>query len=246
MFCLPVPHDKIETRTPWVIIAIIALEGLLLLPVLGGHSSEIFSQYGFTPAHATLITFFTGTLLHAGLLHYGGNMVFLWLFGRKVEATVGHLHFLACYVCCGAGGQLLYFLLNRHSEVPCIGASGAIAGVVGMYLVLFPSDRFDLQLYLGYWRVKSIPSTTKVAVGVWIGEQFVLALITTWAPVSSVAFWAHVGGFVAGMGLGYLYCVRVPAAQRPEIPVIEVPAEDNIPEPNHLIGLGLSNEKTQS
>jgi len=243
MFCLPIPHDKIETRPCWVLIAIAIVDGLLLLPVLGEMSGSLIRHYGFIPAHPTLLTFFTGIFLHAGVWHYAGNMLFLWIFGRKVEATVGHFYFALSYLLAGLGGQALYFVLSRHSEIPCVGASGAIAGVVGMYLLLFPRDKFDLNIYLGYWRVKTISSNTKVAVGVWIGEQFILALITTWTPISSVAFWAHIGGFLVGMAVGYQYCAFVPAAARPEIPVFEVPAEDQIPEPNHLVGLNLSGKE---
>ena len=140
MFCFPVPHDKFETGTPWVIVGVAVLDALLLTPVLGAGAQPFLMQYGFTPSHATLLTFFTGMFLHVGLWHYLGNMLFFWIFGRKVEATLGHLKFGMAFVACGVGGQLLYWLLDIHSTVPCVGASGAISGIAGIYFVLFPKD----------------------------------------------------------------------------------------------------------
>jgi hypothetical protein len=240
MFCLPVPHDRVETGHPWVIYAIMALDAVLLLPVVMGHNEQFLSMYGFTGSHPTVFTFFAALFLHVGIWHYVGNMWFLWIFGRKVEATLGHLLFAAGYLACGIGGQLLYWLMSLHSNVPCVGASGAISGIAGAYLILYPKDRFDLYVYLGWVRLKKFESNTRVAVGAWIGEQTLLAIISMFVPFASVAFWAHVGGFASGIALGYIYGARIPASERPNFVTIEKPLDAEIEQPNPLIGLGLS------
>jgi membrane associated rhomboid family serine protease len=222
-----------------VIFAIMAIDAILLIPVKNGGGSQFLDLYGFTGAHPTLLTFFSALFLHVGYLHYIGNMWFLWIFGRKIEATLGHAVFGAFYLVCGIGGQLVYWLTALHSAIPCVGASGAISGIAGLYLILYPKDRFDLYLYFGWWRIKKFESNTRVAVGVWIGEQTLLALLTMFLPFSGVAFWAHVGGFAAGMGLASLYCARVPEAARPTFATIEVPLDDEIAQPNPVIGLNL-------
>jgi membrane associated rhomboid family serine protease len=240
MFCFPAPHDRFATKTPWALLCIAMVDAVLLGPVLGANSAAFLVRYGFTPAHATVLTFFMGFFLHVGVWHYLGNMIFFWIFGRKVEATLGHLKFLGAYLLCGIGGQLLYWALDFHSAVPCVGASGAISGIAGIYFILYPKDRFDLFLYLGWWRVKTIESNARVAIGVWIGEQFLLGLITSVHAVSGIAFWAHVGGFAAGGSIGALYCARVPTGRRPSFAMTVVPLADEVAQPNDLIGLNLS------
>jgi len=240
LFCLPVPKDKFQTKTPWVISAIVIIDALLLIPLYTSDKATFFSHYAFTPAHATALTLFTALFLHVGLLHYVGNMWFLWIFGRKVECTLGTLRFTTLYLLCGVGGQLLYLLLNLHSGVPLVGASGAISGVAGFYFFVFPHDRFNLHLYFGWWRIKTIDATTRSAVGAWIGEQFVLALITQLAPFSSVAFWAHVGGFAVGAATGAVYHHRVPETARPSIPLIAFEGADIGEQPSGLTTLKLN------
>jgi len=119
-------------------------------------------------------------------------------FWPKSSCTLGSIRFAALYLFCGIGGQFLYLFLNLHSNIPLVGASGAISGIAGFYFVVFPHDRFNLHLYFGWWKVAKIDSTTRSAVGAWIGEQLLLALLTRLAPFSSVAFWAHIGGFATG------------------------------------------------
>lgn len=240
MFCLPVPHDRFVTRTPLVLIAIAILDAILLVPSLGSGSTEWIARYGFTPASTSLLTFFSGMFLHAGLWHYIGNMWFFYIFGRKIEATLGHWRFLALFLIAGIGGQLVYWALNLHSPVPCVGASGAISGIAGAYLVLYPLDRFDLILYLGWIRLKKIESNAKVAVGAWMGEQVLLGLLTMLRPFSTVAFWAHVGGFASGVAIAWLFCRRVAETERPVFERIERPLESELGQPDPLVGLHLS------
>lgn len=222
MFCLPVPKDRFETTTPWVLLAIAVIDALLLLPVFGAQKVSFFAHFAFFPQHPTLLTLVTGMFLHIGFWHYIGNMWFLWIFGRKVECVLGHLRFAALYVLSGIGGQLLHLLFNLHSPIPLVGASGAISGIAGLYFILFPADRFHLHLYLGYWRVKTFDTTTRSAVGAWFAEQTLLGLLTRLSAFTSVAFWAHVGGFLVGAAAGAVFHARVPAAKRREIPLIAV------------------------
>ncbi len=154
MFCLPVPKDKFQTTTPWAISTIVIIDALLLIPLYTSDKISFFSHYAFTPSHPTPLTLFTALFLHVGLLHYVGNMWFLWIFGRKVECTLGTLRFAALYLLCGVGGQLLHLLLNLHSNLPLLGASGAISGIAGFYFFVFPRDRFNLHLYFGWWRIQ--------------------------------------------------------------------------------------------
>ncbi len=197
------------------------MNGLLLLPVLVGGPGASIWRYAFVPGRPTLTTLVSATFLHVGLWHYLGNMWFLWIFGRRVECALGHLRFAVAYLLCGVGGQLFHLLFNLHSLQPCVGASGAISGVAGLYFALFPQDRFHLHLYLGWFRVRTIASTTRGAVGAWVGEQVLLGLLTRIGPFASVAFWAHVGGFATGVAAGFLYLRYVPRAALPGMPLLD-------------------------
>jgi len=118
------------------------------------------------------------------------------------------------YLVCGLGGSLLHYELNSGSSIPCVGASGAISGIVGIYFILFPKSKFELEIYLRWSRVKSIPTHTHTAVGAWIAEQSLLGLLTKVTHVSSIAFWAHVGGFSVGVLAGLIFVLVVPAKVR--------------------------------
>jgi membrane associated rhomboid family serine protease len=240
LFCLPVPRDKFQTSTPWVISAIAIIDALLLIPIYGNGQLAFFAHYGFIPSHPTLLTLISALFLHVGVLHYAGNMWFLWIFGRKVECTLGSLRFAGLYLLCGVGGQFFHLLFNLHSNIPLVGASGAISGIAGFYFILFPNDRFNLHLYFGWWRIAKIDTTTRSAIGAWIGEQTLLALITRVAQFSSVAFWAHVGGFVVGAAFGTIYHSSVPEAERPPIPLIGLEGEDTEEQPSSLTTLKLN------
>jgi membrane associated rhomboid family serine protease len=199
VFILPVSRDTYFGRTPVVILAIATLNLLLLALTFLFSSQSVFNRFGFVPAHATLFTAFCSLFLHAGIFHYLGNMFFLWMFGDRIENTFGGLGFVAAYIACGFGATGLHYVLNQESSIPCIGASGAISGIVGCYLVLFPRSEFDLHAYAGWLHLGSSRTTAIGAVGVWIAEQFVLGLVSLSFPASRVAFWAHIGGFATGV-----------------------------------------------
>ena len=241
MFCLPIPKDKFETSTPWVLITIALIDAVLLVPVFSAQKSQFFTRYAFFPMHPTLLTLVSAIFLHIGLWHYIGNMWFLWIFGRKVECVLGHFQFAVLYLLSGVGGQLLHMLLNLHSPIPLVGASGAISGVAGLYFILFPKDRFHLHLYLGYWKVKTIDTTTRGAVGAWFGEQTLLALLTRPSLFTGVAFWAHVGGFLVGVASGAVFNVLVPEVERYNVPLIATYEDmDNQEQPSELTTLKLN------
>jgi membrane associated rhomboid family serine protease len=141
--------------------------------------------------------------LHGGFLHIGSNMLFLWIFGDNVEDRLGHLHFLVFYLLCGFGATAAHLYFNWGSPIPSIGASGAIAGVLGGYLLLFPSASIRTLLFLG-----PFITMTRVPAIILIGFWFVTQLFSGVASIaggteqtSGIAFWAHVGGFVVGLPL---------------------------------------------
>jgi hypothetical protein len=152
--------------------------------------------------------------LHAGFWHFAGNMFFLWMFGYRVENTFGRWLFAAVYIVCGCGAAALHFAFNRTSTIPLVGASGAISGIVGCYVVLFPRSRFDVVVVLFRWPIETIYTETYGAVGAWIGEQAILALLTQAAQFSEVAFWGHIGGFVTGAALTSMLLLVVPQLRR--------------------------------
>jgi len=202
MFILPINRDSDSIRTPWIVVLLMAVNTAVLLLIYATQSSKTVAlQYGFIPASPHWRTLISSLFVHAGILHLLGNMWFLWMFGHKVEEALGSWLFAAAYLLCGLGGNALHYTLNLHSPIPCIGASGAISGVAGMYFILFPRSDFDLDIYLGWWRIKTIATYARVAIGTWFAEQAVLALLTQALHTLWIAFWAHVGGFITGVVL---------------------------------------------
>lgn len=187
---------------PYVIMAIAAVNALALLATFVLSSSQtVFSLYGFVPARPHALTVLSSMFLHVGILHFAGNMFFLWMFGYRVENTFGRWWFALLYLICGYGAAGLHYAFNAASAIPCVGASGAISGIMGCYFVLFPNSRFDLEVFFFRYHVKSIPTHTHGAIGVWVAEQALLGLLTQAVRFSSTAFWAHVGGFATGAGI---------------------------------------------
>ena len=148
---------------------------------------------------------FTSMFLHGSWLHLLGNMWFLWLFGNNVEDAMSRLRFLVFYVLCGLAAALLQVLTSSASVVPMVGASGAISGVMGAYLVLYPRVRVFVMVPLGFLLTSvALPAWTMLLY--WIGIQVVSGLLAEGGEASGgVAFWAHVGGFVAGIVLVKLF-----------------------------------------
>jgi len=203
VFVLPVNEDGYVGRRAYALLAL-GVANALVLAATYLHPSQadaIFRQYGFVPAHPQFSTLLVSMFLHAGFWHFAGNMFFLWMFGYRVENTFGRLLFTAMYLVCGCGATALHYVFNQNSDIPLVGASGAISGIVGCYFVLFPKSKFDIVIFVLRWPVKTIHTYTHAAVGAWIGEQAILGVLTQAVQFSSVAFWGHVGGFVTGASL---------------------------------------------
>ncbi len=164
----------------------------------------LVTAYGAVPARiladplGAAPTLLTYTFLHGGWIHLGGNMLYLWVFGDNVEDRMGHAGFVAFYLLAGAAAGLAHTLLAPLSDRPLVGASGAIAGVLGAYLVLFPRARILSLVPLGlFTRVVAVPAV--VFLPLWFVLQLVSGLATLGSEAEVVAWWAHVGGFVAGV-----------------------------------------------
>jgi membrane associated rhomboid family serine protease len=165
-----------------------------------------FADFALTPVaivHAAspvaYRTVLTSMFLHGGWLHLIGNMLYLWIFGNNIEDSVGHFKYIAFYLVCGTAAAVAQIAVNPDSHVPMIGASGAVSGVLGAYLLLFPRARvlvlFPIWIFL---RFIYVPAWLMLLF--WFGLQLLSGAATfNRMPVGGVAFWAHIGGFVAGM-----------------------------------------------
>jgi membrane associated rhomboid family serine protease len=145
-----------------------------------------------------VLTLFTSMYMHVGVMHLIGNMWFLLVFGRNVECALNHGRFLVFYTCCGLVGGLAHVASDAHSLIPCLGASGAISGVLGAYVAIHPLNK--IKCWFGWW-LGIIELPALVVIGVWFLLQYLSACITLEHPEYSngVAVWAHLGGFVAGI-----------------------------------------------
>ncbi len=159
-------------------------------------------------APAPWMTIFTSMFVHGGLLHVGGNMLYLWIFGNNVEDAMGKGRFLGFYLMCGVAAAAAQYLSDPSSSVPMVGASGAVSGTLGAYLLLHPRAHVWTLVGFGwYWRLVPIPAM--VVLGFWIIVQLVSSAVTFGSgDAGGVAFLAHVGGFVSGMALVNLFRQR--------------------------------------
>ena len=150
---------------------------------------------GATTFEAAFLPLITSMFLHAGFAHILGNMLFLWIFGDNVEAEFGHLQYLLFYLVCGVGAGLVHIAFNFHSHLPALGASGAISGVMGAYIVLEPRNRVLCLLFIFVIRVPAV-----IVLGGWFAMQFLSGISSLGNAVNGgVAVWAHIGGFLIGV-----------------------------------------------
>lgn len=176
------------------------------IPALFFEDAYLSPDLVLVPTYATLVTWM---FLHGDWMHLVGNMLFLWVFGNNIEDVCGHGRFIIFYVLCGLAAAFAQAIPNPGSEIPMIGASGAVSGVLGAYLVTFPQARVYVLIPFGILFVHHMPA--KWMLGIWFVYQLVLGLLSD--PGSGgVAFWAHVGGFVAGVPL--IWILRDPTAVR--------------------------------
>ena len=199
-------RDVIPSRTfPGVTIAIIALNAVAFLYELSLDDRELalFLQlWGLVPAAFSVVTVLTSMFLHGGWMHIIGNMLFLWIFGDNVEDRMGHARYPLFYVLCGAVAALAQLLSNPGSDIPTIGASGAVAGVMGAYFVLYPRSRIlTLVPIFVFLQVVEVPAV--LFLGVWFVWQLFSGvgssvMVAQGEMAGGIAFWAHVAGFATG------------------------------------------------
>jgi membrane associated rhomboid family serine protease len=203
-------RDAIPTRrVPVVNYTLIALNILVFIAMwlAGSASEDMVLQFAMIPANmrdglslGDVADVFTSMFMHAGLAHLGGNMLYLWIFGDNVEDRLGPGAYLAFYLVGGVVASLTHVLLNPASEIPTVGASGAIAAVLGAYLVLYPGSRVQTFVPIGPLFMKMTVLPAAVVLGLWFLLQLFETVLALGGPdVSGVAFGAHVGGFVAGV-----------------------------------------------
>jgi membrane associated rhomboid family serine protease len=204
---LPLGDDDSDRRTtPFVTYALIAINVLVFVLIelpQGGNLDAFLNRWGTIPSQIAsgrgLETLITSMFLHGGWLHIGSNMLFLWIFGDNVEDAFGHALYLVFYLVCGIVAGLAQVLVNASSNVPGVGASGAIAGVLAGYIILFGSRPVRV-LVQGV--LTSVPSY--VMIGLWIVTQVLSGFGSFGQDGGGVAYWAHIGGFVAGLVLTFL------------------------------------------
>ena len=169
--------------------------------------SRHFRYFGSLPGSPSPISpylsIFTSMFMHGGFFHLAGNMLYLWIFGNNVEDYLGHFRFLIFYLLCGLGAAFTHLIFNPSSQIPTVGASGAISGVLGAYLVLFPWARVYVLVPIFYF-LTTITLPASVMIGLWFIFQLISAIPSTAMGGGGVAYWAHIGGFV----VGYLWIWR--------------------------------------
>jgi len=234
-FCSVLPYkDENPTElTPLITVGIIIVNVLAWLFVQGAGAAEPLArsvcQLGLIPgevlhtvppgtavplgeglrcvltADANWWTLVTSMFMHGGWLHLIGNMWFLWVFGNNIEDSMGHTRFVAFYLLCGVVAAASQLLVDPGSRVPMVGASGAISGVMGAYILLYPRVRVHTLLTLGFF-ITTVTLPAYVILGYWFLLQLLLGTVGTLGGAQGgVAFWAHVGGFVAGLVLIKLF-----------------------------------------
>ena len=229
MVFIPLSDDNPlrSVRFQWVTIALIAANVVVFLLENTPDGQAAIASFALIPSelfHVRLwggsvlapdqllqvpegLTLFTYQFLHGDVLHLLSNMLFLWVFGDNVEDAMGHIKFLAFYLLCGVAGGLAHAFMLPDSRLPLIGASGAVAGVIAAYLILHPRVR----VWVLAFRFIPLRITAAWVLGVWVITQFVMIAI---APSDQVAWWAHVGGMVAG-------AVLVLVLRRPGVPLFD-------------------------
>jgi membrane associated rhomboid family serine protease len=215
-------RDEMPTRRVAVVNYLLIIANILVfvLQWMAGPKQEaLVYQYALIPAHfasginlGDIANIFTSMFMHAGLAHIGGNMLYLWIFGDNVEDSMGAGKYLLFYLVGGVVASVTHILTNPGSEIPTVGASGAIAAVLGAYLVLFPRSRVLTLIPLGFFtRLTMIPAG--FVLGFWFILQLFNGVLALAGPeVGGVAFWAHIGGFISGVVMGLLFANR----RRPE------------------------------
>ncbi len=204
-------HDDNPTRTfSFITVSLIVANIAVFLYQLSLPRSAIepfFADFALTPAYLTgtgtphaYVTMLTSMFLHGGLMHLLGNMLYLWIFGNNIEDACGHFRFILFYLLTGIGAAAAQIAVNPDSQIPMVGASGAISGVLGAYLLLYPRARVLVLLPL-FIILKVFYVPAAVLLVIWFAMQLTSGWATVGQSGGGVAFWAHIGGFAAGLVL---------------------------------------------
>lgn len=203
---LPIGDDNTSRRiVPLVTYTLIVLNVLFFLVEMSGGEAFIM-RWAFVPSRflanpiGDFPTLFTSMFMHAGLLHLGSNMLYLWIFGDNVEDRLGHVKFIIFYLLCGIAATFAQLMFSLASNIPNLGASGAIAGVLAAYLVMFPQGRVHVLMGRAV-----IPMSALIVIGLWFALQLLSGIGSINATTESggVAYMAHIGGFIAGFILTF-------------------------------------------
>ncbi|MEX1138884.1 MAG: rhomboid family intramembrane serine protease [Bacteroidota bacterium] len=222
---IPIRDINPTHKRPFVNVGLIALNVVVFLyeVSLGARVETLFLHYGVVPADVMLAfsgyqyadavpPFFTSMFLHGGWLHLAGNMLYLWIFGDNIEDKLGHGRYFAFYMVCGLVAGALHVFIDSTSAIPTVGASGAISGVLGAYLLMFPKARVVTVIPIFFFiQLAELPAL--VVLGFWFVIQFfsgVISLGNETAGMGGVAWWAHIGGFLAGVVLVIPFRKRLP------------------------------------
>ncbi len=173
----------------------VAVMALGVIPAVLLHKAELPPELALVPSY---LTPFTSMFLHGGVMHLAGNMLYLWIFGNNVEDSMGHVRFVIFYLLCGIAAVFGQVMQNPGSEIPMIGASGAISGVLGAYLLLYPRARVLVAIPLGFF-MHTMRLPAAAVLGLWFVMQIFSSLVAGTGP--GVAWFAHIGGFIAGLAL---------------------------------------------
>lgn len=203
----PISDSHKSNKIPFVTLAIIAANIFVFYKQLTLPDGDAFIlKYSLTPSiidlarTETLTTFVTSIFLHGGFFHIASNMWFLWIFGDNVEAHLGRIKYILLYIAAGLVGNMFQFLLMPESSIPMLGASGAVSGILGSYMVLFPYSRIKTLLLLFFF-----VSVAEIPAMIYIFYWFIIQLFSGIASLpftfatGGIAFWAHVGGFLSGI-----------------------------------------------
>lgn len=206
---MPIGDDNSARKSLPIVTYALILANILffLLEMQGGE--EFLQKWAFIPSRflsspaSDFLTLFTSMFMHAGLLHLGGNMLYLWIFGDNVEDQMGKIPYLIFYLICGLGATFSQTLFDPSSSVPNVGASGAIAGVLGAYIFMFPKT--SVNVLLGR-EVTAMPAL--IVIGFWFVLQFfsgVSSVYSSGGQEGGVAYMAHVGGFLSGLAIAFIW-----------------------------------------
>lgn len=209
---IPYKDDNPTETFPFITIGIIFLNIIIFILEIFSDANllEVTYSYGAIPQYILklkseqpihpIFTIYTSMFMHGGLFHLGGNMLYLWIFGNNIEDRLGHLRFVFFYLLCGTVASYAHAFTNPDSTIPMVGASGAVSGILGAYLLLYPHAYVHTLIFLGFF-ITTVKIPALIVIGFWAIIQFINGLITAGVRdvTGGVAWFAHIGGFLTGL-----------------------------------------------